>query len=359
MVMWIGIIGLPYSGKTTLFELLSQRKRSAAELGKKENTAVVKVWDPRVDFLSKFFKPKKTTYATLKFTDIKGLSAKATPGERNKILEEIQNVDALLWVIRAFDSPSVPWESEKLSASQQFEEIKTELMLRDMSVAETRINRLENAKRKLNPDEEMELKVLKKIYEYLESEKMLYSSTLGENELRSISSLGFFTLKPCVAVINVDEEKFKSKDFPDQEMKELSWRNSIPLLKICAEMEEEIMELEEGDRKAFLEDLGVEETGINRLTKVLFSHVGLISFFTVGEDEVRAWQIKTGTPAKKAAGKIHSDMERGFIRAEIVKYDDFKRLGSMKEVKSKGLMKLIGKNEIIEDGDIMEVRFNV
>ena len=119
------------------------------------------------------------------------------------------------------------------------------------------------------------------------------------------------------------------------------------------------MELEEGDRKAFLEDLGVEETGINRLTKVLFSHVGLISFFTVGEDEVRAWQIKTGTPAKKAAGKIHSDMERGFIRAEIVKYDDFKRLGSMKEVKAKGLMKLIGKDEIIEDGDIMEVRFNV
>ncbi len=357
--MWIGIIGLPYSGKTTLFDLLCQKKSSAEEFTNRENTAVVKVWDPRVDFLSNIFKPKKTTYATLKFTDIRGLSPKATAKERSKILEEIQNVDALLWIIRAFDSSAIPWESGELSSSGQFEQIKAELLLRDMSVAETRIKRIENAKRRLTPQEEYELKTLHKVYKHLESEDMLFNVSFDESELRSINSFGFFTLKPSVAVINVDEERFRNESFPGGDMKKLSEENSIPLLKICVKLEEEIMELEEEDRKAFLEDLGVEETGIDRLTRILFSHVGLISFFTVGKDEVKAWQIKDGTSAKKAAGKIHSDMERGFIRAEVVKYDDFRRLGSMKEVKAKGLMKLVGKDEPIHDGDIVEIRFNV
>jgi GTP-binding protein YchF len=346
----IGIYGAPYSGKTTIFKLL------VGDVN--EEIGIAKVPDERVDFLSSIYEPKKTTYATMEFVDLPGLSPELPRKEKNQILSKIQNVDALLWVIRAFEDESVPRYFD--DAAKESEYLHDELLIRDLEIAETNIEKLKNAKKKLSREEEHQLQALEKCEKALNDGKFVKLIELSEDEKKALSSFGFFTMKESIVVVNLDEESFRSKNYAGKEkIEEIVNENSLAMMEMCGKLEMEINELEEDERKEFLNDLGLKESGIDRLAKVVYSSLGLISFFTVGKDEVRAWTIKKGTNFKKAAGKIHTDIERGFIRAEVVKYSDMKELGSMKEIKAKGLMKLEGKESIVEDGDIVNIRFNV
>ncbi len=356
--MDIGILGLPYVGKTTIFNLLTGNSDSNIAKRKGEKR-VVKVHDKRIDKLSEIFNPKKTTYATINFIDIPGLDPNSTIKEKNEIYNEIQNVDALLLVVRAFKDDAVMIDEKYATPLSQLEALKYEMLFRDMDICETKINRTIQKKNKATKEELKQVELIKKIKLKLEEDLMVYQMELTDEEKKELGSYSFFTLKPIIVAFNVDDSHLKDKFDGEDESLEFCKNNDFGFLKISGKMEMEIEELDAEDQKEFLKDLGLEERGIQRLTKVVYDHVGLISFFTVGPDEVRAWTVKRGTTMKKAAGKIHSDLERGFIRAEVVNYQDFIKYGDMKGVKEAGLLKLEGKDTIVRDGDILNIRFNV
>ena len=357
--MKIGIVGMPLTGKTTLFNLLTgQHKETFAYSSKgTKNIGIATVYDQRIDYLSSLYHPKKTTYAHIEFVDIAGISPELPTKEKAEIFSLIQDADALLLVIRLFEDPAVTGEKDPII---QIENLKCELLLRDLEVVENRLDRLKNSKKKLTHNELVEMEILEKCYQRLSDDSFLSSLEFSEDEVKKISGFSFYTLKPIIVALNLSEEQFKSKSYPQKEKLEQVIRDSdMASLDICGKMEMEISELEPGERQLFLEDLGLKESGIERLSRICYKHLGLISFFTVGVDEVKAWTIKKGTIAKKAAGKVHSDIERGFIRAEIARYQDLVALGSMHAVKEKGLLKIEGKEAIIQDGDIINFRFNV
>ncbi|BBJ27576.1 DUF933 domain-containing protein [Athalassotoga saccharophila] len=348
--MKVGIYGAPYSGKTTVFRLLVGSQT--------ENVGIAKIHDERIDFLSRMFNPKKTTYATIELVDLPGLSPELSRKDKNQILMKIQNVDAILWVIRAFEDESVP--SYFGDPAKECEYLRDELLVRDLEIAESNVEKLKNAKRKLSLNEELQLKALEKSLNALNEGKFVKLADLNDEERKILNSFSFFTLLESVIVVNLDEKSFRSHDYKGKEgIQRIANENNFAMIEVCGKLEMEINELDENEKYEFLKDLGLTESGIERLSKVLYSSLGLISFFTAGEDEVRAWTIKRGTTFKEAAGKIHTDLERGFIRAEVVKFDDLKKLGSMKEIKANGLMRLEGKDSIVEDGDIVNVRFSV
>ena len=357
--MNIGILGLPLTGKTTLFNLLtSQQKQTSSFTSRKmKNIGIARVADERVDYLSSVYQPKKTTYATIEVIDIPGILPDMPNKEKQGVFNQIQSTDALLMIVRVFQDSLVPGNIDPLS---QAESLVYEILLRDLEITENRINRLNQSKRKLTHQEEMEKQLLEKCYSHLSDDQLLISRSFTEDELKLLSGFGLFTLKPVIVAINLDEEQLRNNKFPNQDsFNKFITNHSMASIPICGRMEMEINELTEEEKKLFLEDLGFQETGIERLTNVLYQHLGLISFFTIGKDEVKAWTINKGMKAVKAAGKIHSDIERGFIRAEVVRFKDFKQLGSMQKVKEKGLFKVEGKDTIIEDGDIINFRFNV
>jgi len=347
--MKIGIIGTPFVGKTTIFNLLTGSTDITPKPGE---TKIVEVKDPRVKKLSEMYHPKKTTYATLEFTDTNGLDIEAGSKERNRVFSMVQKCDALLWTIGNFSGvPKAPLE--------QFEDIKTEIILRDLELVENRKNNLETAKRKLEKDEEKELEVLIRLYDNLEKEKWPQSEDYSQEDRKSCSSLSLFTLKPSIIVLNSDEDTYKKESPVIIKTKQICNDFDFVLTEICGKFEQELTQLEPEERILFMEEMGISQSGLDVLTQVVYEYVGLISFFTVGEDEVRAWTIKEGTAAKAAAGKIHSDLERGFIRAEVMHYDELIENGSEKALKEKGLLKVVGKEHIVVDGDILNIRFNV
>uniref|UniRef100_A0A7V3RE06 Redox-regulated ATPase YchF n=1 Tax=Mesoaciditoga lauensis TaxID=1495039 RepID=A0A7V3RE06_9BACT len=349
--MRIGIYGAPFSGKTTVFKLLVGNDAN-------EEMGIAKIRDERIDFLSKLFNPKKTTYATIELVDLPGLSPELSRKDKNQILMKIQNVDAILWVIRAFDDESVARYFDDPGKEAGY--LRDELLVRDLEIAESNIEKLKNAKRKLSQIEEMQLKALEKCELALNEGKFVKLTDLSAEEKNLLNSFDFFTLLESVIVVNLDEKSFRAHDYKGKaSIEKLARENSLSMMEVCGKLEMEMNELDEEEKLEFLKDLGLSESGIQRLSKVLYSSLGLISFFTSGEDEVRAWTIKKGTTFKGAAGKIHTDLERGFIRAEVVKFDDLKKLGSMKEIKANGLMRLEGKDSIVEDGEIINVRFSV
>jgi GTP-binding protein YchF len=357
--MNIGILGLPLTGKTTLFNLLtSQQKQTNSFASRKmKNIGIAKIADERVDYLSSIYQPKKTTYATIEVIDIPGISPDIPNKEKQEVFNQIQNADALLMIVRVFQDPLVPGDTDPLS---QVESLVYEILLRDLEITENRIKRLDQSKRKLTHQEEIEKQLLEKCYTHLSDDQLLITKALSEDELKLLSGFGLFTLKPIIVAINLDEEQLRNNKFPNQEeFNHFIKNHKMASIPICGKMEMELNELTEEEKKEFLEDLGFQETGIERLSNILYQHLGLISFFTVGKDEVKAWTITKDLPAVKAAGKIHSDIERGFIRAEVVRFEDFKQLGSMQKVKEKGLLKVEGKDTIIKDGDIINFRFNV
>lgn len=357
--MIIGILGMPLTGKTTIFNLLTSQHREVELYSsrKTKNIGVVRVADERVDALSLIFQPKKTTYASIEIIDIPGISSDMSGEAKQDIFNQIQKADALLMVIRVFNDNTIPGSTEPV---YQAESLICEILIHDLEIVENRITRLNESKRRLTNQEEFEKQILTKCQEHLGIDQLLITLSLSEDELKILSGFSFFTLKPAILAINIGENNINDQKFSNHEkFSQFVKEHQMASIPICGKLEMEINELSEEEKKIFLEDMGFKKTGAERLSHVLYEHLGLISFFTVGKDEVKAWTIKRGTTAIKAAGKVHSDMERGFIRAEIVDYNDFKDLGSMQKVKEKGLFKVEGRDYLIEDGDIVNFRFNV
>lgn len=361
--MKIGLVGLPLTGKTTLFNLLTQSKIDTGNFsGKTEtNIGTARVPDKRVDFFSRLYKPKKTTYAQIEFMDVAGLitSQEGQKSGSAKFLNDVRPCDALVHVLRVFSDPDIVHVSDAIDPARDLETVEMELLFADLELIEKRIERIKTGK-KITKENAEELTLLEKCYPVLEKGGSMLDVDLSDEERLSLKNFAFLTEKPRLAVVNLDEEQYRAKQYPQREaLHELCREKNIPLLELCAKMELEISELPDEDRSMFIEDLGIEETGVEALARAVYAHLGLISFFTVGEDEVKAWTIKEGLNAREAAGKIHSDIERGFIRAEVVKYKDIEQLGSMAKVKENGLFRLEGKEYIVMDGDIVHFRFNI
>lgn len=360
--MEIGIIGLPGVGKTTIFNLLTGADVEAGYGAKgSANIGVAKVPDARIDKLSEIFNPKKTTYATIRFTDIAGLE-KSSGGQKSRtseFLSAIRNADCLVHIVRAFHSDIVPHVEGSIDPMRDLEIVQNELLLTDWSLVETRLERISKNRMK-SPDAAKEEPVLKRCLEALENGKPLSSLALSEEEERLLVGYTFFTRKPVIVVVNLDEEQLQNGDYPKKaELENWCAEHNVPLLEMSAAVELEISQLDESDREEFMKEYGLTQSGIERLARAAYHHLGLISFFTVGEDEVRAWTIRKGATAKEAGGKIHSDIARGFIRAEVCSYEDFIKYGSLAAVKEKGLLRLEGKDYIVQDADIMSFRFSV
>ncbi len=347
------MIGLPQSGKTSLFQLLTERSSPQAAL--KTERVMVRIPDKRVDFLSNLYRPRKVTYAQVEIADVPGL----VPGSEKEaavFLQAVRDADALIYVVRAFFDETVPHIQGKVDPVRDIELIDYELLIADLDLVEKRIERIQQGKKK----NERELAWLCRVRRSLEEEMPLSKQSFLPEEEPFLKTYQFLTSKPVLVVLNVGDKDLQETANPFlKEVQDYVASRNVPVLAISAKLEAEIAELEDEERKIFLEDLGVEEPGIVRLAQAAYKLLGLISFFTVGEDEVKAWTIAEGTTARKAAGKIHSDMERGFIRAEVVKFSDLYECGNMARVREKGLFRLEGKDYVVQDGDIIHFRFNV
>jgi len=361
--MKIGLIGLNQTGKTTLFSLLTGKHDSESYSSGKAsaNIGTCNVPDERVDFLTELYKPKKTTYAKIELTDIVGFSASGE--DRNsgaaRFLNDVRPCNALIHVLRAFETASAAHESDSIDPARDLEAVETEMLFADLESIEKRIGRIKAGK-KITKEHEVEISLLERCFKWLENGSSVVDMDLTEQERIDIRSYTLLTDKPRLAVVNLDESRWEAKEWPNQEaLRKLCAKLNIPLLELCVDMELEISRLPPEDKELFMEDMAITEPGIAALAKAVYSHLGLISFLTHGGDEVRAWTIENGTIAKNAAGKIHTDIERGFIRAEVVKYVDLLELGTMAKVKEKGLFRLEGKEYIVADGDIINFRFNV
>ncbi|MFO7636518.1 MAG: redox-regulated ATPase YchF [Clostridia bacterium] len=355
--MKIGLIGLPSVGKTTFFRLLTQAGENLADRPRNQaGLGCARVPDVRIDYLSGIYAPKKTTYATMEVTDIQGI----LPGSGSyHFLEAVREADALVHVVRVFKDDTIVHYQAGIHPLKDMETVNLELLFADLSVIENRMGRIE-AGRKMTKDSARELEVLKKCRECLEAGKPLNSLDLDETENIHIKSFDFLTERPMVLLMNLDEDQFSTGDYNGKrDILEYAAHRGIPLIEVCAKTELEISLLDVQDRTLFMEEMKITESGLDKLATTLYGLLGLISFITVGADEVRAWPVRKGINAKAAGGKIHSDIDRGFIRAEVVKYADYIALGGMQKVKEKGLFRLEGKDAVIEDGDIVNFRFNV
>lgn len=358
--MEVGIIGLPVSGKTTLFSTLSGQSAQPTFGGKVEvHRGVVKVPDERLDKLSEIFQPKKKVPATIEYIEVGGMEQEASTakGFDPQFLHVLKNTAAICVVIRAFENEFHPHPSGSIDVRRDIQTVETEFLLSDLSIVENRLERLEKQIKKSKEDENLrELALLKRCREFLETEKPLREMEFSEEEALLIRGFQFLSAKPIILVINIGEGDIaKETELAAQ----IPARTNVKVIALCAKAEQEISQLAEEDRALFLEDLGIREPALHKLIRTSFDLLGLISFFTVGDDECRAWTIKKGFTAPKAAGAIHTDFERGFIRAEVVRYDDFIKLKSMAKCRENGMLRLEGKNYIVQDGDILTIRFNV
>ncbi|MGE5398266.1 MAG: redox-regulated ATPase YchF [Chitinophagales bacterium] len=352
--MQVGIVGLSLSGKTTFFQVMTGSKNVSQG---KSSQAIVKIPDNRVDYLSSVFNPRKTTYASLEAIDIPGL----IPGGQKTssgFLQAVRDSDLLVHVIRAFENPEVPYLDAELNPMGDLEHLSYELLLADLDQIEKRIERMHSGKAK--KQNEQELGLLERLKDALEHEKPLSTVSMSDEEEILTRNYQFLTAKPCIVVVNIDEKNLETMDYPRRkELEEYCRERGIPVQVLSARIEQELSELQGDDRALFLEELGIKEPGLQVLTRLVYERLGLISFFTVGEDEVKAWTIEKGTPARKAAGKIHSDIERGFIRAEVISYESFCAAGSMNNAKNEGTLRLEGKEYVVQDGEIVHFRFNI
>ena len=358
--MVIGVFGLSACGKTKIFSLLTGMQLDPATRRKDGVTGTALVHDPRVDDLALIFNPKKVTLASLTFTDMPGFDIEAAPGEKTRVMQFIQNSDALLCVVRAFDNPSVAWPANSETPARQLGTIRTELLLRDLAVVENRLERIaetEKKRHRLSDDEQKEQKLLAAVHEKLENEQLVSRQELTPLEMKTIGTLGLFTAKPIIVAVNTDEHQLSRKSYPDQDhVREQCTANGFAYIELSGQIESEISQFDEADRELFLREYGFTESGIQRLSRVVYEHVGLISFLTVGEDEVKAWTIKRDTCARDAAGAIHTRLAETFIRAEVIPHKIFMTVRCMKLANAQSLVRLAGRDEIVNDGDIFHVR---
>ena len=364
--MKLGIVGLPNVGKSTLFNAITQAGAESANYPFctiEPNVGIVDVPDERIDALAKMYNPKKVTRAYIEFVDIAGLVKGASKGEGlgTKILSHIREVDAVVHVVRCFEDPNITHVDGSIDPLRDIETIQLELIFSDLEILERRIDRNKKA---MKGDKSLatELELLERVKAALEDGKPARSLSYTKEEMDIMREISLISLKPVLYAANVAEDDF-AKGIENNKfvkaVEELAASEGSEVMPVSAKIEEEIAQLDGEEKQMFLSELGMSESGLDRLIKASYKLLGLISYLTAGEPEVRAWTITEGTKAPQAAGKIHSDFERGFIRAEVVAYDDLMACGSMNAAKEKGLVRSEGKDYVMKDGDIVLFRFNV